>query len=42
VYLGQLGRVARISKILKLHAFDDTTTIHVEASDNPFRQHVRT
>src|ERR1700683_3401551 len=38
--LGQFSRIARVSQIFKLHALDDAAGVHVEASDNPFRQHV--
>src|SRR5215469_16188728 len=39
--LRQFGGIACIPELRKLDPFDDTITVHVEASDDAFGQHVR-
>src|SRR5258706_15186735 len=39
--LRQRGWVARVTQVQKLHAFDDTSDVNVEASDDAFGQHIK-
>src|SRR5208282_6873611 len=38
--VSQFGGITRVPQVFKLHALDDAAAVHVEASDNTFRQHV--
>ncbi len=41
VAMRQLGGVARVDDVDKLHALDDAAAAHIETGDDSFRQHLQ-